>query len=192
MRLSPTGHPVSEPIIAAVCAEAADQDPNLLTLEDGSVLLTSFSWNPMCAGDLALPGFGVRGVEGVGRLHAYWFALWGVTSAAASTVASATRRPVAPGRVSGSGRAHGGAVRGRMVESQGRCLAAYGAPDGPKQAWVPQLYVKRIGHLYRSTIARTPDGSYPTGRRFIEAKAAPLVFLSHVPAGRRDHGVVVG
>ena len=71
MRPSPTGTP-SEPIIAAVCAEAADQDPNLLTLEDGSVLLTSFSWNPMRG--TSLTGLGVRGVEGVGRLHAHRFA----------------------------------------------------------------------------------------------------------------------
>ena len=168
MRLSPTGHPVSEPIIAAVCAEAADQDPNLLALEDGSVLLTSFSWNPMCAGDLALPGFGVRGVEGVGRLHAYWFALWGVTSRRSVDGGERFTPPTylppgaesqVPGRA-----AHGGAVRGRMVESQGQVyLATYGAPDGQSEAWVPQLYVSSDGgatFAYRSTIARTPDGSY--------------------------------
>ncbi len=168
MYLDADGVPQTEPHIAAICPEAADQDPNLLALDNGTVLLSSFTWNPMCAGDLALPGFGVRGPEGVGRLHAYWFALWGVNTRVSTNSGVDFSPPhyLPPGAPSSvPGRAsHGGAIRGRMVAHDG-CIwmATYGARDEHSPALVPQLYVsldQGQSFRYRSTIASASEGGY--------------------------------
>ena len=168
MYLDAEGQPQSEPHIATVCPEAADQDPNLLALDNGTILLSSFAWNPMCAGDLALPGFGVRGPEGVGRLHAYWFALWGVSTRLSSNLGAHFSTPqylpegfpsTVPGRAS-----HGGAIRGRMATHEDYIwMATYGARDEHSPALTPQLYVSLDGGQsfnYRSTIASAPEGRY--------------------------------
>ncbi len=182
MRLDASGVPLESPRIAPVCAEAADQDPNLLALSDGSIVLASFSWNPMCAGDLALPGFGVRGPEGVGRLHAYWFSLWGSNLRRSCDHGASFSEPVylpAGPRRSAVGRgSHGGALRGRMVEHEGLIyLASYWAPGRDGQGLDPQLYVSEdqgLSFEHRGSIARDPEQAYtyaepslyrsPTGR----------------------------
>ena len=142
----------------------------------------------MCAGDLALPGFGVRGPEGVGRLHAYWFALWGVNTRLSSSLGAKFSPPryLPPGAPSSvPGRAsHGGAVRGRMISHEG-CIwmATYGARDEHSAALVPQLYVShdegRSFH-YRSTIAAAPEGRYlyaePSLYRSNSSSVVPATF----------------
>ncbi len=160
------GRPIGEPRIASICAEAADQDPNLLLLDDARVLLASFAWNPICAGDLSLPGFGVRGPEGVGRLHAYWFALWGtnirMSDDAGITFSAPAYLPEGPKLSVAERGAYGGATRGRLVK-QGTTiyLATYLAPGSDGQGRNPQLYVSEddgVSFSWRSTIA--PDAQH--------------------------------
>ncbi len=146
MDLDGHGRPIGEPRIAPICPEAADQDPNLLVLDDTRVLLASFAWNPICAGDLSLPGFGVRGPEGVGRLHAYWFALWGcnirLSDDRGVTFSTPTYLPEGPKRSVGERGAFGGATRGRLAK-QGNTIywATYAAPNSDGLGRHPQIYV---------------------------------------------------
>jgi hypothetical protein len=166
--LDAQGKPLTEPRIAEICPEAADQDPNLLLLENGDVLLTSFSWNPMPAGDLNLPGFGARGPEGVGRLHTYWFALWGCSTRRSSDGGKTFSAPAylpegAKPSVSGRG-AHGGATRGRLAQTGQQVFwATYGAPGKNGRGQDPQLYVSQDGgesFVWRATVCADADGAY--------------------------------
>ncbi|MDE0883087.1 MAG: sialidase family protein [Myxococcota bacterium] len=162
------GKPLTKPRIAEICPEAADQDPNLHLLDNGEVLLASFSWNPMPAGDLTLPGFGARGPEGVGRLHAYWFSLWGCNTRRSSdggkTFSAPTYLPEgAKTSVSGRG-AHGGAARGRLAQHGEQVFwATYGAPGENGSGQNPQFYVSNDSgesFAWRATICVAADAGY--------------------------------
>jgi hypothetical protein len=137
------GQALGEPRIAPVCAEAADQDPNLLVLDEGRVLLASFAWNPICAGDLSLPGFGVRGPEGVGRLHAYWFALWGCNVRLSEDGGRNFSPPIylpegAKASVGERG-LHGGAARGRLARQGSTIFCAACVPMTRRRSVGPTI-----------------------------------------------------
>jgi hypothetical protein len=202
MRLAGDGAPLGEPWIAPVCAEAADQDPNLLVLASGRVLLTSFGWNPMAVGALALPGFGARGPEGVGQLHAYYFQLWGCNARCSddggANFSPPTYFPEGPRPSVGGRGGHAGALRGRAVcdagviyqatyLAPGEELGALGAQlfvsdnDGASFTWRSTLMVDRAdGYaVAEPSLYRSPDGVLFAFLRTSRSDDAIVVLRSH-------------
>ncbi|MBM66589.1 MAG: hypothetical protein CMH55_10180 [Myxococcales bacterium] len=139
-RLAPDSLAVrGEPEILPIDPEAGDQDPNLLRLPSGEILLSSFAWYPLPSGMLPLlpawQGPGNWSPEGVGQLHLCWYTFWG----GYTRIGSADGRQWSPHQylpglpdskdiVADRRPLHGGAPRGRAVKApDGRLLlATYG------------------------------------------------------------------
>lgn len=156
VRLNPESlEPTGEAEILPIDPEAGDQDPNLLRLPDGRILVSSFAWYPLPSGTMPmLPAWGGPGEwspEGVGQLHLCWYKMWGsftrIGSADARQWSAHRYLPAIPESediVPGKRPLHGGGTRGRAVLApDGRLLlATYGRR--------PDLGPERHVHLYSS------------------------------------------
>lgn len=128
----------SEPTALPFDPQAADQDPSLLALRSGRLLLAGFGWYPVTAGRAeALRASGVGLVGSLERSGAYYIFWGGYTRRSDDGGRSWTAHaplPVPPGMpdlVPGRRPWHGGAVRGRAVElTDGTILQAAYCPKG--------------------------------------------------------------
>ena len=169
LRLGPDLAPLAEPLVLPPDGEAADQDANMLALQDGSVLVTGFCWYPVAAryaGLLRRTGSGLVGsAEDTGTLFLFWggYARRSVDGGRSWTPHAFL--PPVPGTVDAvrGVRPHlGGAIRGRAVEMpDGRVLQASYA-YGPSGRRGSHLFASDDGGAswrHAGTIAFDPAGA---------------------------------
>lgn len=163
LRCSAEFEPLGPPTVLPADAEAADQDPNLLALRDGRLLLSGFSWYPLparAAGRLRARGVGLVGsAEDTGAFYLFWGGWTRTSDDGGRTWSPHAFLPPLPGHgdvVPGIRPVHGGAVRGRAVETADGTLllATYG------------------GHPYESHLFASTDGGATWGHRSVIAADA--------------------
>lgn len=141
---------IAGPLPTGTAPEAADQDPSVLTLSDGSMLLSSFSWYP-CPGEFfpifeREQRFFVGDPFSTGTVYLFWGGFTRKSHDGGLTWSPHCFLPplpegldIIPGR-----RPHlGGAVRGAMVEREGKVLLA-------TYAIAPKLSEYYSSHLLES------------------------------------------
>ncbi|ASG20659.1 sialidase family protein [Nitrospirillum viridazoti] len=148
-----TLEPLAEPVVLPPDGEAADQDANLLTLPDGRLLLTGFSWYPLAprlAEAVRAAGGPLVGTADDSGLFLFWGGYARLGDPQARTWTPHTFLPPLPGQsdlLAGVRPHHGGALRGRGVL----------LPDGGvlQAVYAGGTHGKRGSHLFRAD----PDGA---------------------------------
>jgi hypothetical protein len=139
--------------------EAADQDASVLRLEDGSLLLASFSWYPV-PGALApvverWPAH-YGALERTGCLYVFWGGWISRSMDGGRTWSERCYLPALPGHqdsVPGQRPLHGGALRGQAVLRQGEILV----PSYGRGSYLFASSDYGVSWQYRSVIAEDPS-----------------------------------
>ena len=146
-------------------ADAAEQDPSLVTLHDGSLLLSSFGWYPLPTAFASRVLEHFNGVAyGEDQTTGCRYLSWGCFTRRSfdrgQTWSAHRYLPSVPGAIDmipGKRGHHGGFVRGQMIEKDGELfLATYGLVPSIGKKSATFLYVSSDGGAcwnYRATIA---------------------------------------
>ncbi|WP_207455228.1 sialidase family protein [Azospirillum sp. SYSU D00513] len=123
LRLDREGRAAGDPLTLPPDPQAADQDPSLLVLRDGRVLLTGFCWYPLPAKEgealRALGAAVVGSPQQTGDIYLFWGAYARWSDDGGRSWSPHRFLPPLPGHgdvVPGMRRMLGGALRGRAVE----------------------------------------------------------------------------
>ena len=139
----------ADPVGLSVDGQAADQDASLLTLPDGRILLSSFSWYPMppafadLAKDSDMRVFG--GPDSTGCMYLPWGSYTRIRDGSGEFSPRSDLPPLAnaPDIVPGLRTSHGGGARGQAVVSNSEILL-------PTYGLSPSTGNKHASHFYRS------------------------------------------
>ena len=161
---------LSEARVLPMNVDAVDQDPSLLSLRNGRILVASFGWYPMppaaasrLTDEQLRRGYGSS--ETTGCLYFPWGSFVRTSDDGGTTWSDQHMLapvPNAPSLVPGKHHWPGGFVRGRVVEKNGELLlATYGIFPNVSRASSAHLFASRDGGVtwsYRAPIAADERG----------------------------------
>ena len=198
LRLGPDLAPLGEPEGLPVDPEAGDQDASLLVLNDGRLLAAGFGWYPLAARHQAAAraaGIGLLGSpETTGCLYLFWGGYTRTSDDGGRSWTAHRYLPPLPGHgdlVPGRRPQHGGAVRGRPVQtSDGTILLASYATVPGSGRYGAHLFAstdRGASWRYRAQIAADPEGKagYAEPALLLTADGRLIAFLRSFGLGDR-------